>query len=165
MSENAAEVIVGGLVLAAAVGFVLFAAEATGLAKGTGGTYPLVASLRSVEGISVGSDVKLAGLKVGTISSLKLDPKTFFADATIQIKDGVELPTDSAILISQDGLLGSNYVQIVPGGAIDNLKPGGRIEDTQGAVNLIDLLMKFVSGSGSGGNGAKSGQGAAVGSP
>ena len=148
MAENTAEVVVGGLVLAAAAGFVLFAAQATGFARQTGATYPLVASFRSVEGISVGTDVKLAGVKIGTITGLTLNPKTYFADATIAVKKDVALPDDSAILISQEGLLGGNYVEVVPGGSPDNLKPGDRIEDTQGSVSLISLLMKFVSGSG-----------------
>ncbi|WP_127900630.1 outer membrane lipid asymmetry maintenance protein MlaD [Solirhodobacter olei] len=159
MSENAAEVVVGGVVLAAAVAFVLFAAQATGYAKSQGDTYPLIASFRSVQGISVGTDVRLAGIKVGTITSLKLDPKTYFADATIAVKKGLELPTDSAILISQESLLGGDYVEIVPGGAPGNLKPGDRILDTQGSVSLISLLMKFVGGQG---GGSKSSSGAAA---
>jgi phospholipid/cholesterol/gamma-HCH transport system substrate-binding protein len=145
MSENSVEVIVGGVVLAAALGFVLFAAKATGYATQTVG-YPLVASFRSVEGISVGTDVKLAGVKVGTITGLSLNPKTYFADATIEMKNGIEVPDDSAILISQEGLLGGNFVELVPGGSLENLKPGGRIQDTQGAVSLVSLLMKFVGG-------------------
>ncbi len=145
MSENVTEVIVGGVVLAAALGFVVFAADATGLARQTSG-YPLVASFRSVEGISVGTDVKLAGVKVGTITSLDLNPKTYFADATIEMRNGIVLPDDSAILISQQGLLGGNYVEVVPGGSPDNFKPGDRIQDTQGSVSLVSLLMKFVGG-------------------
>lgn len=165
MSENAAEVVVGGVVIAAAVAFVVFAAQATGYAKSQGATYPLVASFRSVQGVSVGTDVRLAGIKVGSITSLKLDPKTYFADATVAIKKGIELPTDSAILISQESLLGGNYVEIVPGGSPDNLKPGSRIEDTQGSVSLISLLMKFVGGQGGNGQGgnAQSGSGASGG--
>lgn len=165
MSENAAEVIVGGLVLAAAAGFVLFAAQATGLAKSTGDTYPLIASFRSVEGITVGTDVKLAGVKIGTISGLTLNPKTYFADATLEVKKGIELPDDSAILISQEGLLGGQFVEVVPGGSPDNLKPGARIEDTQGSVNLISLLMKFVGGQGGSKPADGSGAAAGTGSP
>ncbi len=97
--------------------------------------------------------MKLAGVKIGTISALHLNPKTYFADATLEIDKGVDLPTDSAILISQQGLLGGSYVEVIPGGAPDNLKPGGRIIDTQGAVSLVSLLMKFVSGQ-AGGKGA-----------
>ena len=99
-----------------------------------------------MDGISPGSDVRLAGLKVGTISSLKLNPDTFMADAVIDIRSDIRLPTDSAILISSEGLLGGNFVEIMPGGALENLEPGDEIEDTQGSVSLVSLLMKFVSG-------------------
>lgn len=143
MAENRAEILAGAAVLAAAVAFVLYAAGGDRLRAG-GGTYPLTASFRSVEGISVGSDVRMAGVKVGTITSLKLNPKTYFADAEIAVDRSVELPDDSAILISSEGLLGGNFVELVPGGSPDNLAPGDEIEDTQGAVSLITLLMKFV---------------------
>lgn len=143
MAENRAEVLAGAAVLAAAVAFVIYAAGGDRLRAG-GGTYPLTASFRSVEGISVGSDVRLAGVKVGTITSLKLNPQTYFADAEIALDKSVQLPEDSAILISSEGLLGGNFVELVPGGAPDNLGPGDEIEDTQGAVSLITLLMKFV---------------------
>jgi phospholipid/cholesterol/gamma-HCH transport system substrate-binding protein len=145
MAENRAEVLAGAAVLAAAVAFVLYAAGGDRLKAG-GGTYPLTASFRSVEGISVGSDVRLAGVKVGTITSLTLNPQTYFADAEIALDHSVQLPDDSAILISSEGLLGGNFVELVPGGSPDNLAPGAEIEDTQGAVSLISLLMKFVGG-------------------
>ena len=109
-------------------------------------TYPLTASFRSVEGISVGSDVRLAGVKVGTITSLKLNPQTYFADAEIALDQTVLLPEDSAILISSEGLLGGNFVELVPGGAEEILAPGAEIEDTQGSVSLLTLLMKWVGG-------------------
>ena len=147
MSHSVAEVLTGAAVLAVAAGFAVFAAQGTGLGSSTG-SYPLTASFRSVQGISAGSDVRLAGVKVGTITALTLNPQTFFADASIAMQDGILLPTDSAILISQDGLLGGAYVEILPGGLPDNLGPGDEIEDTQGAVSLISLLMKFVGGSG-----------------
>lgn len=147
MSENATEVTVGAAVLAVAVGFLIYASNVAGLGTGTGGKYELTASFRSVQGIAVGTDVRLAGVKVGTITGLDLNPQTFRADARFTIDDGIELPDDSAILISSEGLLGGNFIEIVPGGSPFNLDPGGEIEDTQGAVSLISLLMKFVSGS------------------
>jgi len=157
-SENTTEVLVGGAVLAVAIGFLIYAAQMTGYARPSAGGYDLHASFRSIEGITTGADVKLAGVKVGSITSIKLDPKTYFADTTIHIKEGIELPTDSAILISQDGLLGGSYVEVVPGGALDNLKPGQEITDTQGAVSLISLLMKFVGSNAAGnGNGGSNG--------
>jgi phospholipid/cholesterol/gamma-HCH transport system substrate-binding protein len=88
--------------------------------------------------------VRLAGVKVGTVTALTLNPGTFFADATISVQQGILLPDDSAILVSSEGLLGGNFVEIQPGGSPDNLAPGDEIEDTQGSVSLITLLMKFV---------------------
>jgi phospholipid/cholesterol/gamma-HCH transport system substrate-binding protein len=146
MNRFAAEVVAGAAVLVLAAGFALYAARGTGLG-GDGATYPLTASFRSVEGITPGSDVRLAGVKIGTITSLVLNPETFMADATIAVKEGIILPVDSAILISSEGLLGGNFVEVIPGGALENLGPGEEIEDTQGAVSLITLLMKFVGGS------------------
>ena len=143
MAENPMEILAGALVLAGAVAFVTYAGRGAGIGAAAT-TYPLHAAFRSVEGITPGTDVKLAGVKVGTIAALTLNPKTYMADAEIQIDKAILLPTDTAILISSEGLLGGNFVELVPGGATDNLAPGDEIEDTQGAVSLVSLLMKFV---------------------
>jgi phospholipid/cholesterol/gamma-HCH transport system substrate-binding protein len=153
MADQRLEILAGAAVIAVALGFALFAGRDSGLSA-QAGTYPLKASFRSVEGVSVGADVKMAGVKIGTITGLALNPTSYMADATIAVDKAIQLPTDSAILISQDGLLGGNYVEIVPGGMPDVLAPGDEIEDTQGAVSLINLLMKFVGG-GSSGSGSK----------
>ncbi len=142
------EIVVGGVVLAAAIGFVVYMGQATGFAARSTG-YELTASFRSIEGITVGTDVRLAGVKIGSVTDIRLNPETFRADAAIAVLDEVALPDDTAIVISSEGLLGGNYVEILPGGSPFNLEPGDEIEDTQGAVSLISLLLKFVSGSGS----------------
>ncbi len=143
MVENRLEILTGAVVLAAAVAFFAYAGQSSGLG-GAAGTYPLKASFRSIEGVSPGSDVKLAGVKVGTLGAMTLNPTTYMADVVVDLDKSILLPTDSAILISSEGLLGGNYVEIVPGGAPDNLAPGDEIEDTQGAVSLVSLLLKFV---------------------
>ena len=148
MAESATETIIGAAVIAAAAGFLVFASQATGFAARGDGGYELTASFRSADGVSVGTDVRLAGVKVGTVTALDLNPETFRADARVSLPEDIEIPEDSAILISQDGLLGGNYVEIIPGGSPFNLDPGAEIEDTQGSVSLISLLMKFVSASG-----------------
>lgn len=147
MSENTTEVIVGTGVLAVAIGFLVFATGATSFATG-GDAYSLAASFRSAEGVKVGTDVRMAGVKVGTVTGLELNPQTFRADATFTMKQGIEVPDDSAISISSEGLLGGNFVEVIPGGSPFNLEPGGEIEDTQSSVSLITLLMKFVAGDG-----------------
>lgn len=148
MSENRAEILAGAAVLAAALGFLIYVGQETGDAMRSEGSYELTASFRSVEGVRVGTDVRLAGVKVGTVTALELNPQTFFADAVLSVQDQVLLPDDSAALISSEGLLGGNFVELVPGGSLDNLSPGAEIEDTQGAVSVISLMMKFAGGGG-----------------
>jgi len=147
MAENRAEILAGVVVLGAALGFLGWSLGGERLA-GTSGSYTLTASFRSVEGIRTGSDVRLAGVKVGSITALTLNPETFYADAVVEVDGRLKLPTDSAILISSEGLLGGNFVELVPGGAEEILAPGDEIEDTQGAVSLLTLLMKWIGGSG-----------------
>jgi phospholipid/cholesterol/gamma-HCH transport system substrate-binding protein len=143
MATERAEILAGAAVMLVAAGFLAYAANASLLRSGSD-SYALHASFRAVDGITVGSDVRMAGLKVGTITDLRLNPQTFYADATIALRNDILLPSDSAILISSEGLLGGNFVEITPGGSPENLAPGDEIEDTQGAISLITLLMKFV---------------------
>jgi len=145
MAYERAEILAGAAILAVAAGFAIYAARGAGLG-GDADSYPLTASFRSVEGVSVGTDVRLAGVKVGTVTGLTLNPETYFADATITMRKDVAVPVDSTILISSEGLLGGNFVEVQPGGALEMLEPGGEIEDTQGSVSLITLLMKFAGG-------------------
>ena len=147
MRENGVEVAVGAVVLAAAVGFLFYISQVAGVG-GLGRSYDLTASFRSVEGISAGTDIRLAGVKIGTVSDISLNPDTFRGDVTLALVEGIVIPDDSAAVIASEGLLGGNYVEIVPGGSLDNFADGAEIEDTQGAVSLISLLLKFVTGEG-----------------
>lgn len=147
MRENPTEVFVGGAVLALACGFLFYVWQVAG-GGGFAGTYPMSASFRSVEGISAGSDIRLAGVKIGTVTDITLNTDTFRGDARFAIEDGIELPNDSAAVIASEGLLGGSFVEIVPGGSLDVYENGAEILDTQGAVSLISLLLKFVTGEG-----------------
>jgi phospholipid/cholesterol/gamma-HCH transport system substrate-binding protein len=64
----------------------------------------------------------------------------------LTVQDQIALPDDSAALVSSEGLLGGNFVELVPGGSVDNLAAGSEILDTQGAVSIISLMMKFAGG-------------------
>ena len=147
VANNTAEVLVGGVVLAAAIGFAVYAGQVAGL-RGNVDSYPLTASFRSLEGVGVGTDVRLAGVKVGTVTEGALNPETFRADTVVAVDAGIQIPDDSAIVISSEGLLGGNFVEIMPGGSPFSFENGDEITDTQGAVSLISLLLKFVSGDG-----------------
>lgn len=147
MSENTTEVVVGAGVLAIAAAFLIYAGQLSGIGSGGSG-YPLFASFRSAEGVNVGTDVRLAGVKVGTVTGISLDPATFRARTDFTLRNGIEVPDDSQAVISSEGLLGGNYVEIMPGGSTFNYASGDEILDTQGSVSLITLLLKFVAGSG-----------------
>lgn len=144
-SSSAAETVIGGVVLAAAVGFLAYAATTAGVSAPTD-SYTVSASFRSAEGIGLGTDVRLAGVKIGTVTGLELNPTTFRAVTTFSVIDSIELPDDSQVVIASEGLLGGNFVEVVPGGSSFNVEDGGELLDTQGSVSLISLLLKFVSG-------------------
>ena len=144
MSENRLEIAVGGVVLALAVGFAVFLAQSTGL-SGSSSSYPISASFRSAEGISVGTDIRLAGVKIGTISDLKLNSETYRAESILSVKNDVRIPVDSALAVASEGLLGGSFIEVIPGASLDYLEAGDEIIDTQGSVSLIQLLLKFVS--------------------
>lgn len=140
-AESRVELWAGALVLAVATGFLAWAAQ--GQWPGTRG-YHLTASFPDVDGVGVGTEVRLAGVRIGRVSDVRLNPQTYMADAVLQIPEGIVLPADSAALIQSDGLLGGAYIQLQPGGSPENLGPGDEIEDVQGAVSLLQLMLKFV---------------------
>lgn len=139
--EARAELIAGGIVLVVALGFLGWAASGRVM---LGSAFEVTASFPDVDGVTAGTEVRLAGVPVGRVASVSLNPQTYLADAVIRLPQGIVLPADSAAIIQSDGLLGGAYIQIQPGGSPDNLMPGDEIEDVQGAVSLLQLMMKFV---------------------
>lgn len=146
MRENTTEVIIGALVLAFAGGFLAYAARSTGFSTGGSDNYDLVASFRSAEGVSLGVDVRMSGVKVGSVTALNLNPETFRADATLSLRSDIPVPTDSTAIVQTESLLGGTFVELVPGGSFDNYQAGDVILDTQGAVSIVNLLAKFAAG-------------------
>ena len=145
MAENTTEVLVGAAVLAIAIGFGAYTVQTAGVTLGAAG-YPLTASFRSLEGVSVGSDVRLAGVKVGTVTEITLNPETYRAETTVVIDNAIQIPDDSAIVIASEGLLGGNFVEISPGASPFFYAAGDEVLDTQGAVSLVTLLLRYVGG-------------------
>ena len=139
--DSRAELIAGAVVLAVAAGFLAFAA---GPRLMPGGGYDLIAAFPNVEGIEKGSEIRMAGVPVGRVTDITLNPATYLAEARLRLQDDVLLPADSAAIIQSDGLLGGAYLELQPGGSPENLAPGDEIEDVQGAVSLLSLMMKFV---------------------
>lgn len=145
MAENTTEVLVGGAVLAVAGFFLFYAGQSTGFGDSGGGSYELNASFRSAQGVGVGTDVRLAGVKVGTVTAMELNPQTFRADVTFSVQESIDVPDDSAAVIASEGLLGGNFLELNPGGSPFNYAAGDQVLDTQGSVSLIQLLLQFAS--------------------
>ncbi len=145
MKSNPIETVIGALVVVAAAVFLYFASNVVGV-SGPSDTYTVSASFRSAEGISLGTDVRMAGVKIGTVTSMELSQTTFRAEIDVEIKNNIAIPDDSAIAVTSEGLLGGNFIEIIPGASEFPVENGGEIEDTQGSVSFISLLMKFVSG-------------------
>lgn len=153
--EQAAETILGAVVVAVAVAFLAFAVTRAGSAQAAGG-YEVWARFQRIDGIAVGTDVRLAGVKVGAVNKVALDPETYLARVTMTVDPAVKLPDDSSARVSTDGLLGGAYVSLDPGGSEAMLAPGGEILNTQGSVDLLTLLAAAAGGAG-GSGGAENG--------
>ncbi len=148
MSSNLVESLIGALVLVVAGWFLLFAYERTDGA--VSGGYELVARFDQIDGIGVGSDVRLAGIKVGSVTASRLDSDTYQAVIRFSVDSGVGLPVDTAAAVAQEGLLGGKYLSLLPGGMEDMLADGDEIEETQDSLDLLGIIGKFATGSSDG---------------
>jgi phospholipid/cholesterol/gamma-HCH transport system substrate-binding protein len=144
------EVLTGAAVLLVAAGFLVYAVANTGQV-GTAGGYQLHAAFDHVDGLADGADVRIAGVKVGSVDGITLNTKTYEANVAFTVQNGIALSTDSSATISTDGLLGGKYLAIATGGEEQMLKPGGLITITQGSMNIEALIGKYIFG-GPGGN-------------
>lgn len=142
--ENAGEAITGLLVVILAAVFVLYAWRHTG-GSGYAHGYKVTALFPNASGVNVGTDVRVAGLKIGSVTSQKLDPQSFQVAVTLALDPSVKLPNDSSAAITSEGLLGSTFVQLTPGGSETPLKAGDTISDTQGAMDLMALIGQFIN--------------------
>lgn len=142
MHRNLIETILGGVVLVVAAFFLIFAYSNASLRTVQGHEY--IAKFNRVDGINPGSDVKLSGIKVGTIKSISIDPKTYVAVVHLNVDRSIELPTDSSAEVASEGLLGGKYLSLHPGADDKKLPPGGEIRFTQGPVNLEEMIGQFM---------------------
>jgi phospholipid/cholesterol/gamma-HCH transport system substrate-binding protein len=148
MQNNTVETLIGAIVVVVAAAFLFFAYTTTG--TGSIGGYDVKARFSSADGIVTGTDVRLHGIKVGTVSSLVLDPKSYAAIVHLNIHNDVPVPDDSSIKITSAGLLGSSYLAIQPGGSDKMLAAGGEITNTQGSVDFMSLIARAIYGNTSG---------------
>ncbi|MDN3030812.1 MAG: outer membrane lipid asymmetry maintenance protein MlaD [Candidatus Tisiphia sp.] len=149
MKQNVIETLVGFIVIVVAIGFFIFAYKIGNSSRLESG-YMLKANFQNAEGIVRGSDVMLAGVKIGSVIDISLDKTSFFALLTICINNDIKLPKDTSIAIVTGGILGSRYISVTPGSSEENLAIGEQIKYTQSAVNIESLIGKLIYSFGSG---------------
>jgi phospholipid/cholesterol/gamma-HCH transport system substrate-binding protein len=143
MREQWAETGMGLAVIAVAASFLIYSLSVGGVGK-MRGSYDVTARFGEAGSLAPGAAVSVAGVKVGTVSKISLDPKSYMAVARLSLDPTVKLPSDSTAKITSDSLLGGAHVAIAPGASPENIKPGGEIENTQGAVDLFGLIGQVM---------------------
>lgn len=144
MHRNILETVMGAIVLIVAGWFFYTAYEGRAAASQVKDAYHVNALFDNATGVSVGSDVRLGGVKIGVVDSLTLDTKSYRANVHMVLSKSSPVPDDSSASIVGDGLLGSKFVSLTPGASEDMLKDGSKIEYTQSSVSLEELIGKFV---------------------
>jgi phospholipid/cholesterol/gamma-HCH transport system substrate-binding protein len=140
--RSIAEVLTGAVVLLVAAGFLAYAVAHSGRTASSG--YTLYAKFDHIDGLGVGADVRLAGVKVGNVSEERIDPQSFHAVVSLSVRDDIKLPKDTGAIITSESLLGGKYLSLQPGGDETMLQQGQTITITQGSISLEDLLGKFI---------------------
>lgn len=144
LRENIGEAIVGLLVVILAIWFVTFAWDRTGGGQ-RAGSIKIIALFPNASGVSQGTDVRISGLKVGSVTGLTLDPQSYQVKVAIALNPDIKLPADSSASVTSEGLLGSTFIAFTPGGSATSLKTGDMITDTQGSMDLMALIGQFIN--------------------
>ncbi|MDJ0947342.1 MAG: MlaD family protein [Alphaproteobacteria bacterium] len=142
MTRNTLEILTGGVALVVLVAVFAFSYTSDRLARTVG--YDLIARFQRVDGLATGSMVRLAGIEVGEVKSQRFDPATRQAVVTFRINSGVQIPIDSAAMIISQGILGSKFVRIEPGGEETYLEDGDEFDFVQNSVILEDVLERLI---------------------
>jgi phospholipid/cholesterol/gamma-HCH transport system substrate-binding protein len=140
--RSIAEVVTGAIVLLVAAAFLGYAVANSGRSVTSG--YTLFARFDHIDGMGAGADVRIAGVKVGTVNEERIDPQTFQAVVALSVREDIRLPKDSAAIITSESLLGGKYLSLQPGGDEAILQPGQSITITQSSISLEELLGKFI---------------------
>ena len=153
MRGNLLETVMGAVVLVVAALFLYFAFSTSQLRAVPG--YELIADFERVDGIREGGDVRISGIKIGSIIAQTLDTKTFLARLRMSIDPSVKVPDDTVAEIVSAGLLGDKYLSLVPGGSDNVIPPGGRIKYTQSSISLENLIGQMIFSAPGGKKGAE----------
>lgn len=142
MRRNAIETVMGAVVLLVAAVFVFFAYDTAQVKTPKG--YEVSAAFYKIGGLSVGSDVRVNGIKVGTVTNRYLDAETYDAVVSLSISSDIKLPSDTVAGIGSEGILGGHYVRLQPGQADDMLEHGDMLTETQDFRSLEDQVGEII---------------------
>jgi len=142
MGQKLVETVMGAVVVGIAILFLVFAWNTADLRPVSG--YTLKATFASVGALAPGSDVKIGGVKVGTVTGQRIDPETFRAEISFTIRTDLKLPDDTQASVTSDGLLGGKYLRLVPGTSKKKLAPGATLQKTRDALALEELLARAI---------------------
>lgn len=146
MQNGFVETLLGAAVVAVAAFFFYYGWSTTG--AGTVSGYEVTGRFDRIDGVSVGTDVRMSGIKIGSVTAQDLDQKTYRALVKMNIKQGIAVPEDSSIKVATEGLLGGTYLAVSPGGSDEMMKAGSEFETTQGSVDLLNLAVQSMLGGG-----------------
>jgi phospholipid/cholesterol/gamma-HCH transport system substrate-binding protein len=142
MRSNVIETLTGAFVLLISLFLISFAYLRTHTHENEG--YSLTAKFERIDGLNIGGDVRVGGIKIGTVINQKIDPKSYMAIVTIAVNPSLHFPKDSSMSVASEGLLGGKYLDLVPGGDEETIKAGGEIVHTQSAVNLESMIGQMI---------------------
>lgn len=142
MKRNVIETVLGAVVLLVAGVFLAFAYSSADLRPVAG--YKITARFNAVDGLTVGSDVRVGGVKIGSVVGQSIDLETYQAVIVMSIRPDIGLPEDSVAMVSSEGLLGGKYIRIDPGASEKHLTGGGDLTETRDIVSLEEMLGKVI---------------------
>lgn len=142
MRRSLVETFLGGLVVLVAAGFLIFALQATEVGAVNG--YGLKARFLKVGGLEVGSDVRISGVKVGTVTDRQLDTDSFEAVVLFTVSSDLRLPVDTQAVVTSEGLLGNKYLRLIPGTATEVVADGGEIAQTRDFRSIEDTVSEII---------------------
>lgn len=140
--KNLVETLMGAVVLVVAGAFLVFAYTVTNVGSVRG--YEISARFDRIDGLRVGSDVRLSGIRVGQVIDTRLEPETYQAIVRLALEQSVRLPRDTVAQVASDGLLGGAFVALVPGGDDQMVAAGGVLTHTQPPINIVQLLGRII---------------------
>ena len=143
MKNSTVETLIGAVVIAIAAVFLVFAYNSSGRGQHSAG-YHISAEFDNVEGVNVGTDIRMSGIKIGTVTAQSLNPQNYQAVVTMAIDPNVKLADDTSAKVTSEGLLGAKFIALDAGGSETKLAEGGVINYTQGAVDIWSLISQAM---------------------